>query len=254
MFIFIMAKLSTIVEYANELLKINLFKDYCPNGLQVEGRGQVKKMVSGVTACQALIDAAILEGADLLLVHHGYFWRGEDASITGIKQKRIKALLDNGVSLLGYHLPLDAHAELGNNACLAAKLGFQAEGVLTSELIGNYGSLAQALNVEELAASISTTLGREPLVIPAGPDKINRIGWCTGAAQNYIDQAIGLGLDAYISGEISEQTVHLAREAGIHYFAAGHHATERYGVQSLGEHLARQFDISHQYIDIDNPV
>lgn len=249
-----MAELSAVVEYANELLKINQFKDYCPNGLQVEGRSQVKKIVSGVTACQALIDEAIQEQADLLLVHHGYFWRGEDASITGIKQRRIKVLLNNGVSLLAYHLPLDAHPELGNNANLAVKLGFQIEGVLTSELIGNYGSLAQVVDVEGLAARISIALEREPLVIPAGPEKIKRVGWCTGAAQNYIDQAISLGLDAYISGEISEQTVHQARESGIHYFAAGHHATERYGVQSLGERLAQQFDISHQYIDIDNPV
>lgn len=249
-----MAELSIIVEYANELLKINQFKDYCPNGLQVEGRGQVKKIVSGVTACQALIAAAVQEEADLLLVHHGYFWRGEDASITGIKQKRIKALLENGVSLLAYHLPLDAHTGLGNNACLATRLGFQTEGVLTTDLIGNYGSLLQPLDANELAANISRALGREPLVIAAGPDKISRIGWCTGAAQNYIDQAISLGLDAYISGEISEQTVHQAREAGIHYFAAGHHATERYGVQRLGERLAQQFEITHQFIDIDNPV
>ncbi|HID81831.1 MAG TPA: Nif3-like dinuclear metal center hexameric protein [Thiotrichales bacterium] len=249
-----MAELNAIVEYANELLKINQFKDYCPNGLQVEGRAQVKKIISGVTACQALIDAATQEQADVLLVHHGYFWRSEDASITGIKLRRIKALLDNSLSLLAYHLPLDAHVELGNNVSLAARLGFQTEGVLTSELIGNYGSLAQPLDADGLASRISTALGREPLVIPAGPEKIQRIGWCTGAAQNYIDQAIRLELDAYISGEISEQTVHQAREAGIHYFAAGHHATERYGVQSLGEHLAQHFDVSHQFIDIDNPV
>ena len=250
----IMADLFSVVEYANELLKIKQFKDYSPNGLQVQGRAEVNTIVSGVTACRALIEAACDAGADLILVHHGYFWRGENPALTGIKQQRVKLLLDHDTSLLAYHLPLDAHARLGNNAGLAEVLGLQAEGLLTEEEIGNYGRLEQAISIDELCLKLSTALNREPMAIAAGPEQITTIGWCTGAAQGYIEQAINLGLDAYISGEISEQTVHLAREAGIHYIAAGHHATERFGVQRLGAHLANQFGMTHQFIDIDNPV
>ncbi len=249
-----MAELIKIVEYANELLKINQFADYCPNGLQVEGRREVQRIVSGVTASQALIAAAVKAGADLLLVHHGYFWRGEDAAITGIKQQRIRMLLENDMNLVAYHLPLDAHPDLGNNAALAEVLGFETTGPLNEEGIGAYGALAESVDAKVLTGLIADRLGREPQVIAAGPETIRRVGWCTGAAQNYLEQAARLGLDAYISGEISEQTVHQAREYGIHYFAAGHHATERYGVQRLGEHLARQFDVSHVFIDIENPV
>lgn len=249
-----MAGLSSVVEYANELLKIKLFKDYSPNGLQIQGCEGIESIVSGVTACQALIEAAIDVRADLILVHHGYFWHGESAVLTGSKRERIKLLLQHDISLLAYHLPLDAHPELGNNAGLADALGLTTEGALTKEAIGSYGRADEPLVINELGARITRALNREPMIIPAGPKQIKSIGWCTGAAQGYIDQAISLGLDAYISGEISEQTVHQAREAGIHYIAAGHHATERFGVQRTGQHLASHFGFSHQFIDIENPV
>jgi dinuclear metal center YbgI/SA1388 family protein len=201
-----------------------------------------------------MIDAAIEADADLLLVHHGYFWKGEDATITGIKQKRISALLGAELGLLVYHLPLDAHPEYGNNAQLARLLGFEVEGSLNEEGIGQYGCLASPMTLDTLSLHVGDRLGRAVMPVSGGEHEIRRLGWCTGAAQGYIDQAADLGLDAYISGEISEQTVHVARERGIHYLSAGHHATERLGVQALGQHLADQFGISHQFIDIDNPV
>ena len=249
-----MTTLLSIAEYANERLKINLFKDYSPNGLQVEGRAEVGLIVSGVTACRQLIEQAVTAGADLLLVHHGYFWRGEPSVLTGLRRELIRLLLEHDISLLAYHLPLDAHPELGNNAGLADALDLQVEGALNEHSVGNYGCPSQPLGIDELSHRVTQALGREPLVIPAGPDRVSRIGWCTGAAQGYIEQAVELGLDAYISGEISEQTVHIAREAGIHYIAAGHHATERFGVQRLGAELAARFQLQHRYIDVDNPV
>jgi dinuclear metal center YbgI/SA1388 family protein len=249
-----MTKAQEIVDYCDELLQSERYRDYCPNGLQVQGRTEVRHIVSGVTASQALIDAAIEAGADLLLVHHGYFWKGEDATITGIKQKRISALLGAELGLLAYHLPLDAHPELGNNAQLARMLGFDVEGILNEEGIGQYGSLRTPMSLDSLSQQVGEQLGRAVMTVSGGDHEIRRIGWCTGAAQGYIDQAADLGLDAYLSGEISEQTVHIARERGIHYLSAGHHATERLGVQALGQHLAEQFGISYQFIDIDNPV
>ncbi|MEE9342411.1 MAG: Nif3-like dinuclear metal center hexameric protein [Gammaproteobacteria bacterium] len=252
-----MAILNEIVGYCNELLSINSFQDYCPNGLQVEGASSVKTIVSGVTASQALVDAAVKAQADLLLVHHGYFWKGEALVLTGLRRQRIKTLLCNNISLLAYHLPLDAHSTLGNNACLAQLLGLQQQGVFGyggGPEIACYGELSDVSTVTQLTKKISQAVNREPLVISSGPEKISRIGWCTGAAQSYIEAAADLGLDAFISGEISEQTVHVARECGIHYFAAGHHATERFGVQALGKQLAGQFAVDHQYIEIENPV
>jgi dinuclear metal center YbgI/SA1388 family protein len=201
-----------------------------------------------------LLETAIEQQADLVLVHHGYFWRGETSAITGMRRNRIKTLLQQDISLLAYHLPLDAHPELGNNITLANRLGFEVMEPLNPEGIGLTGRTARPVSVKALALQIEQALGRTPQVIPAGPAEIRRVGWCTGAAQDYIEQAIALGLDAYISGEISERTVHVAREAGIHYFAAGHHATERYGVQALGEELAREFTLEHRFVDIDNPV
>lgn len=252
-----MVSLKVLVEYCDGLLLADQFQDYCPNGLQVEGRDSVAKIISGVTASQALIDAAIDAGADLLLVHHGYFWKGENPCITGMKQRRIKTLLAAGLNLLAYHLPLDAHAELGNNAQLARRLGIQKDasfGSGSGPELGCYGHLATACPATEMADKITAALGRQPLHIAGGADTIQHIGWCTGAAQSCFESAIAQGVDAFISGEISESTVHLARETGVHYFAAGHHATERYGVQALGEHLAGQFDLEHCFIDIDNPV
>lgn len=252
-----MATLIELVKYTNELLDIHQFADYCPNGLQVEGRGEVQLLVSGVTASQALVDAAVDADADALLVHHGYFWKGEDPCITGMKKHRLRRLLEADVSLLAYHLPLDAHPDYGNNAQLARVLGFQIEGKFgrgPGDQLGVFGSLATPMTADALAGHIKKKLGREPQHIAGSGTDITRIAWCTGAAQGYIEQAVATGVDAFVSGEISEQTVHVARETGIHFFAAGHHATERYGAQALGEHLAAKFGLKHQFIDIDNPV
>lgn len=232
-------------------------KDYCPNGLQVEGRETIRHIVTGVTASMDLIEAALAEKADAILVHHGYFWKGEDPCVTGMKKRRLARLLQADVSLLAYHLPLDIHPQLGNNVQLAKRLGLVVEGGLepdNPQSIGLFGHLDTPLSGDELAERINTVLDRKPLHIDSGPALIERLGWCTGAAQGYIDQAIALGLDAFITGEVSEPTVHTARENGIHFFAAGHHATERYGIEALGNYLADALGLTHQFIDIDNPV
>lgn len=251
------ASLKELVSYTNQLLDIGAFKDYCPNGLQVEGSAQIERLVSGVTASRRLIEVAADRGANALLVHHGYFWRGEDPCITGVKRERVRRLLAADISLLAYHLPLDAHPEFGNNIQLARLLGLNIEGALNPRAlpaIGLYGRFSEATSVDALRRRLCAVLDREPLHIGGGPASIQTIGWCTGAAQGFIEQAAALKLDAYISGEISEQTVHFAREAGIHYFAAGHHATERYGPKALGEHLAQHFGVQHDFVDIDNPA
>ena len=249
-----MVALTKLLETVDSLLDVSRFKDYAPNGLQLEGKSEVQRIVSGVTASQALIDAAIEAKADAIMVHHGWFWRGEDQRIVGMKKRRVKALLENDISLLGYHLPLDAHPELGNNAQLAKRLGFISDGVMNADGVGNYGHLDVELSVGDLAEYMQQQLQRTPTVVSAGDHPIKTIAWCTGGAQSYIQQAIALGVDAFVSGEISEQTTHEARENGVHYFAAGHHATERYGAPALGEYLAKQFNIEHQFIDIDNPA
>ncbi|MEN8107224.1 MAG: Nif3-like dinuclear metal center hexameric protein [Pseudomonadota bacterium] len=252
-----MTTLKELVEYTNSLLAVEQFRDYAPNGLQIEGRADITCIVSGVTACQELIECAIAEQADAIIVHHGYFWKGEDACITGMKRRRLVRLLETDTSLLAYHLPLDAHAELGNNAQLAQVLGLRQQGCFGDDggmQLGQYGKLATPMSGAAFAEYISQCLGRTPQYIAGSSETIDSVGWCTGAAQSYIEAAIGLGLDAFISGEISEQTVHVARECGIHYFAAGHHATERYGVQALGAHLAGQFGLRHVFIDVENPV
>ncbi len=252
-----MTKLVTLVNHIEQLLDVASFKDYCPNGLQVEGRPEVAVLVSGVTASRGLIEAAIERGADAILVHHGYFWRGEDPCITGIKRARLERILTHGISLLAYHLPLDAHPELGNNVQLARALDIEVDGPIgtrAGDSLIFQGQLPAPMTAAELSQHVAGRLGREVLHIPGGPAQIRSIGWCTGAAQGFIDQAAAQGLDAYLSGEISEQTTHTAREAEIHYFAAGHHATERYGVRALGEYLAQQFGIKHGFVDIDNPA
>lgn len=252
-----MVERSTLVDYCNQLLQSDAFQDYCPNGLQVEGAQQVKRLVTGVTASQALVDAAVSAGAQMLLVHHGYFWKGEGSTITGIKQRRLKMLLTHDLNLLAYHLPLDVHGGVGNNVQLARLMGWSVLGGLepgNPRSVGLHGELADAVDGATLAGQLANALGREPLHIAGNDRPIKRIAWCTGAAQGYIDRAIDLGVDAYVTGEVSEPTVHAARENGIHFFAAGHHATERYGVKALGEHLAEHFGIEHQFIDIDNPV
>jgi dinuclear metal center YbgI/SA1388 family protein len=246
-----MAQLQDIVAYCNQRLDVGSYEDYCPNGLQVEGSPQVGSIVSWVTASQALIDAAVQAGADLLLVHHGYFWRGEPAPLVGVKGRRVGALLAAGISLLAYHLPLDAHPELGNNRQLGRVLGFDQAAPVEGLLWGV--ELPAPVSVGDLAARVDAALGRRPLVIGERAD-LRRIAWCTGAAQGMLTQAAAAGFDAFISGEISEQTVHEARELGVVYLSAGHHATERYGVQALGGELAGRFGLSHQFIDIANPV
>lgn len=252
-----MVLLQELVRYANELLDIRNFRDYCPNGLQVQGGNEVQTLISGVTASQAFLDAAIADGADVLLVHHGYFWSGEDPCVVGMKRHRLGRLLAADVSLLAYHLPLDAHPEYGNNAQLGKLLGLEIQGSFgraPGDSLGLHGLLAKPMSAKAFAQQLQATLGREPLHIPGAADPIRTIAWCTGAAQSYIEQSVSLEVDAFVSGEISEQTVHVARESGIHYFSAGHHATERYGVQALGNHLAEHFGIQHRFIDIDNPV
>lgn len=247
-------KREELVDYLDGLLVPGKFRDYCPNGLQVEGRGEIARIVAGVTASQELLDAAVARNADAILVHHGYFWKGEDGRVTGIRRKRLSTLLANDISLLAYHLPLDAHPELGNNAQLAQRLGWVAEGRFGEQDIAWLGSLARPGRLAELTADVARVLGRVPLVIGDGNRPIRRIGWCSGGAQGYFEQAIALGVDAYLSGEISEQTVHLARESGVAYLAAGHHATERYGIQALAEHVGRQFGVACEFIDLENPV
>ena len=246
-----------LISYIDGLLNTSAFQDYGPNGLQVEGAEQVRRIVSGVTASQALIEAAIERGADTLLVHHGYFWKGEDPRIIGMKQRRIKALLAHNINLIGYHLPLDAHPELGNNAQLAKQLGFRVRGGFGRDAgpdIGQFGELDTPMQGEQLAHHIETVLGRQPLYVAGHQRPVQTIAWCSGGAQSYIEQAAELGVDAYLTGEVSEYTVHMARELGIHFYAAGHHATERYGIQVLAEHLAQQFDLHHEFVDIDNPA
>ena len=248
--------LTTLVEEAQRYLNAPRISDYCPNGLQVEGRPQVLRIVSGVTASQALVDAAVEAEADVLLVHHGYFWKGEDPCITGMKQRRLKTLLANDISLLAYHLPLDLHPEVGNNVQLARQLGITVEGPLEPDnprTVGLIGSLVESLSPRDFAWRVQQVLGREPLLVE-GPEMIRRVGWCTGGGQGYIDQAIAAGVDLYLTGEASEQTFHSARENRISFIAAGHHATERYGVQALGEYLARRFAIEHRFIDCPNPI
>lgn len=251
-------QLSTLVAYTDRLLAVTEFNDYCPNGLQVQGRAEVKTLVGGVTACQALLDAAIAAGADALLVHHGYFWKGEDPRIVGIRYQRLSTLLRHDLSLLAYHLPLDAHPVYGNNAQLAALLDLSVEDYFgppgRGPAIGCVGRLATPLSGPAFAAHIAAKLARQSLHIPGAAPLIRRLAWCTGAAQSYLETALEHGVDAFLTGEISEPSVHLAREAGLHYFAAGHHATERYGVQALGAHLAEHFPLNFTFIDIDNPV
>ncbi len=248
--------LINLVQEADRYLNAAKIADYCPNGLQVEGRPQVSRIVSGVTASQALLDAAVEARADLVLVHHGYFWKNEDPRVVGMKQRRLKTLLTHDISLLAYHLPLDVHPEVGNNVQLARLLGLTVESALEPDnprSVGLVGSLAMPLLPLEFAQRVQTALGREPVIVNGGRP-IRRIAWCTGGAQGYIEQAVAGGVDAYLTGEISEPTAHIAQENGLSFFAAGHHATERYGVQALGDYLASRFAVQHQFIDCPNPA
>ena len=247
-------QLTELCEFCDEFLRVSEFSDYCPNGLQVEAAPTVEHIVCGVTASQALIDAAIAAGADTLIVHHGYFWKGEAPPIAGVKGRRIAALIRNRVNLLAFHLPLDAHPEVGNNAQLARVMEWPLDARFGEQDLVFAGSLARPLGLEELAQSIETRLDTRTLAIDGGGHAIERLAWCTGAAQGFIEAAAARGADAFVSGEISEQTFHLARELGIHYIAAGHHATERFGVQALAAEIGERFGIRQQFIDIPNPV
>ena len=247
-------KREQLVEYLDGLLQPSKFRDYCPNGLQVEGRAEVRHIVAGVTASQALLDVAVARGADAVLVHHGYFWKGEDGRVTGIRRQRLKTLLANDINLLAYHLPLDAHPELGNNAQLASRLGWQPDGRFGEQDIAWLGTTGAPTSAGGLVARIVAGLARNPLLIGDPQRPVHRIGWCSGGAQDYFEQAIALGVDAFISGEISEQTVHLARESGVAYLACGHHASERYGGAALAAHLAERCGLRCEFVDLDNPV
>ena len=242
-----------LTKHLAETLDINRFRDYCPNGLQVEGKPQISRLITGVTASLALLEAAVAAHADALLVHHGYFWRGEDPRVVGSRRARLKLLLDHDINLYAYHLPLDAHPELGNNAQLGSLLGFEATGRFGEQDLGWLGS-TNFSTVADLMHVVQIALGRTPQLIGDPSQRVERVAWCTGAAQNAFEHAIDAGASVYLSGEISEQTVHLARETGVAYLACGHHATERYGVQALGNQVAQQFGIHHQFIDIPNPV
>jgi dinuclear metal center YbgI/SA1388 family protein len=250
-----MVGLRDLVDYCDRRLEAARFEDYCPNGLQVEAGGPVARLCTGVTASLALIEAAAAHGADALLVHHGYFWRGEPAPLTGMKGRRVRALFANGLSLVAYHLPLDAHPELGNNRRLGDLLGIVGAAAVegTNGLLWR-GRLVAPLSAVAWVEAVRVALGRTPLHLPGGPAVLQDVAWCTGAAQGQIERAADLGCDAFLSGEVSEHTTHVARERGIHYLAAGHHATERLGVRALGDEVARALGIEHRFIDLDNPV
>lgn len=242
----------------NGFLKPKLIKDYCPNGLQIEGKKEIQKIITGVTACQALIDAAIENQADAILVHHGYFWRGEPEALRGMKYRRIKSLMMNDINLYAYHLPLDIHPEVGNNAQLAKLLGIEIKGGLEAgnpNSVAIWGELPEPVQLEDFKIHLEQVLHRPSIHIACeNKSEIQSIGWCTGGGQDYINHAVAADLDVFISGEISERTTFIAREEGIHYFSAGHHATERYGVKALGEWLADTYGLDVEFIDIDNPV
>lgn len=238
-------------------LKPDLIKDYCPNGLQVEGTENVGRIVTGVTASQALIDKAVELNADAIIVHHGYFWKGESQVISGIKRKRIGSLIANNINLFAYHLPLDVHPELGNNKQLGQILELDlievAENASPSGVV-MMGEYDNPKSLSELTSVIVTKLNRTPLIEAAGPETVKKLAWCTGGGQSFIETAIEEGVDTFISGEVSEQTIHVARENRINFIAAGHHATERYGVKALGEKLRENLDVQVTFVDIDNPA
>ncbi len=246
--------LDELRDYNASLLNTAQFKDYCPNGVQVEGRQEVRRIATGVTASQYVLDEAVAWGADAILVHHGYFWRNEEPVLTGIKKNRIAQLLRNDVSLLAYHLPLDAHPELGNNAQLGKVLGLIEQSRFGEQEIVCLGSLTPSSTLAQFTQRIAHVLQRTPQVIGDTAGNIGKVAWCSGAAQGYFEAAIAQGADAYISGEISEQCYHLANESGVAFIAAGHHATERLGIRKLGEHLANRFGLEHRFIDQPNPV
>lgn len=246
--------LRELENYTGQLLAIDRFKDYAPNGVQVEGRAELRRLLCGVTASEALIDAAIAWRADAILVHHGYFWKNEDPRLIGMKKRRLAKLLQHDISLLAYHLPLDAHPELGNNAQLGVKLGLQADGRTGEQDMVWLGTPTPGETLASLAARVEQALGRKPTVIGDPGLRLGRVGWCSGGAQGYFHAALDAGCHCYLTGEASEHNYHAAVELGAGFIAAGHHASERYGVQALGAHLAERFDLDWRYVEIDNPL
>ncbi len=252
-----MVTIKQLINYLDEQLKPDEWKDYCPNGLQVAGSEEVNRLVTAVSASLDVIEKAIQSKAQAILVHHGYFWRGENPCIVGIKQQRLSLLLAHQINLIAYHLPLDGHAEWGNNVQLSQLLNFRITGEFGYQYgrpIALIGHLPLPTQGEELLNNIFAVLNQKPFYIPGKASTIKKIAWCTGAGQDLLEEAYMQGADAYLTGEISERTVHVARETGLHVFIAGHHATERYGVKALGEHLSQCFNLTHQYIEIDNPI
>ena len=249
-----MAERSEIESALTSLLRPEAFVDYGPNGLQVEGTRQVRHLVSGVTASLAFIEAAIAVGADTLLVHHGLFWRGQDGRLTGWLRERVARLLARNVNLFAYHLPLDAHPELGNNAQLGQRLALLADARFGEQDLGFIGPAADWHSAEQLVPALRSALGREPLLVAGDGRRLDRIAWCTGGAQGYFEAAIGAGASLFITGEISEPQAHLARESGVAFVACGHHATERFGAPAVAAHIAARFGLEHRFIDIDNPA
>jgi dinuclear metal center YbgI/SA1388 family protein len=246
--------LDALCQAADALLQPERFKDYGPNGLQVEGKPRIRHLVSGVTASLALIDAAIEQGADAILVHHGLFWRGQDGRVTGWMKQRLSRLLAHDINLLAYHLPLDAHPQLGNNAQLALRLGIEVQGRFGDQDLGLWGTPTQP-DPGAFIARAQALFGREPVLVQPDPRRAwRRVGWCSGGAQGYFEAAIAAGVDVFLTGEISEPQAHLARETGVAFLACGHHATERYGAAAVAAHLAAQLGLTHQFIDIPNPA
>lgn len=248
---------SELLSTFHSVLQPDHFKDYGPNGLQVEGRERIAHIVSGVTASRALIDAAIEAKADAIFVHHGLFWRGQDGRITGWMKQRLQRLLQHDINLIAYHLPLDAHPELGNNAQLAQLWGLDVVSQFGDQNLGFMGQRkdGQAFsNAQSLAEVIAQTLGRTPTVVSQKSKPLQKIAWCSGGAQGYFEDAIAAGADAFITGEISEPQAHLAQETGVAFLACGHHATERYGAPAVAAHVAQMLGLTHQFIDIDNPA
>lgn len=248
---------ATLLAAFDAELQPERFRDYGPNGLQVEGRREIRKLVSGVTACRALIDAAIDAGADAVFVHHGLFWRGHDGTVRGWMKQRLQRLLAHDVNLLAYHLPLDAHPTLGNNAQLGARLGLAATGRFGPQELGFIGEPIAGggfADARGLQRHLEEVLDRPVMAVGQAAQTIRTIAWCTGGAQDYFEAAIAAGAQAFITGEISEPQTHLARECGVVFYACGHHATERYGAPALAAHVAAGLGIAHQFIEIDNPA
>ena len=244
---------SQLLQAFDSLLQPERFKDYGPNGLQVEGKAEIQRVVSGVTASRALIEAAIAAQADAIFVHHGLFWRGQDGRITGWMKQRLQLLLAHDINLFAYHLPLDAHPTLGNNAQLGAQLGWVAQGQFGEQDMGSIGT-ADFAGAQQLAQHVESVLNRPVTLVSTGQSAIKKVAWCTGGAQGYFEAAIAAGADAYITGEISEPQAHYAREMGVAYLACGHHATERYGAPAVAAHVAAALGLRHQFIDIPNPA